>query len=66
MMPQDFVSKMKWRGLFYQRLGNRMEMNGTFTADDLRKIADWLDNPEHPVGPFHQIELKLSPITHEE
>lgn len=50
------VKKLRW--VAWDEASNRFELEGIFTAGDLRTLAEWLDNPEHPVS----MNLKLSKI----
>lgn len=53
----------QYRWIAWEESTNRLEIDGLFTAQDLRKLADWLDNPEHPVDPMSQIRVELSPLS---
>ena len=59
-MPEQYTSTSAFRFIAYEKATNRMELNGIFTADDLRKCADWLDIPVKGEGNW--INIKLSPI----
>lgn len=53
----------KFRWIEWNDTINRLELEGTFTAQDLRNLADWIDNPEHPcIAGLPVIKVDLSPL----
>lgn len=62
-VPTGRVTKPKgYRALFFDQTTNRLEMDGMFTAEDLRNLADWLDTGQKESLPMSLIPVKLSPI----
>lgn len=52
----------RWIG--YDEKRGRLQLQGDFTAADLRNLADWLEDPDHPVlsEAIPLIQCNLSPI----
>lgn len=61
---EKFTSTKKFRFLQWEEDTNRMDIDGVFTAQDLRNIANWLDDPDHPImsPDLPVVVVKLSPI----
>lgn len=57
-MSEPIVQKM-FRWMAYEASTQRMELDGLFTANDLRVIAGWLENGKKNVV---FIDLPLSPM----
>jgi hypothetical protein len=51
-----------FRWLSLNESGTRLDLQGVFTSGDLRKLADWLDNPKHPTIAGVMIDVELSPL----
>lgn len=56
LKPRPYVSSA-WRWIAYYEEHKRLELQGQFNAEDLRKLADWLDNPKCKVDPIIDVEL---------
>lgn len=48
-MSEKFKSALGFRWIAFEEDTCRLELQGVFTAEDLRNLADWLDDPDHPV-----------------
>lgn len=57
-MNQPYISDaFRWIELSGK---DRLKLTGTFTADDLKKLAEWLENPNRPTDSNNIIDVKLS------
>ena len=60
-MDPSYHSILHHRWIAWEGATNRLELQGLFTAGDLRSLADWLDDPTHPTispeVPIMKVEL---------
>ena len=53
----------KFRFILFDPDTKRLELEGMFTAQDLRNLADWLESDNKPCIPgLPMIDVKLSPL----
>jgi len=48
LVRPTFKSNKCFRWMAWEEETNRLELDGVFTASDLRNLAAWLEDPIHP------------------
>ncbi len=51
-MADQAMQRMGWRYIGFDEKRNCLQIQGDFMAEDLRKLADWLDDPKRLTLPF--------------